>query len=110
MRAETLEAREEGRLSVMQEIRAEQHVYYRRTGMIRKKKMCVVRERLFLGKLAITPHYEYEHLLDEHIDKEELGMVAEAVRTLAGLPDLTSVGVKVLEKSAGSLSKRRPKS
>lgn len=93
------EAREEGRRSVLEDLHVEREVFVRRKGIVRKRRLVVISERIVIGKLPITPFYEYERQFDEELDMKDLDVIANAARILTGLPDLTDVGLRVLSKA-----------
>lgn len=98
IKAEKMVSYEEGRLASREELAVEREVYTRRRGLVRKVKCIVISERILFGGLPITPFYEQERPFDEHIDGNELGMAADVVRGLAGLPDLKKMGLRVIQK------------
>ncbi len=99
IRAEKLESYHEGRIATKGELTVERNSYVKQKGIIHKVESVVITERILLEGIPITPFYEQEHRVDEHIDARELGLVADKIRVMAGLPDLTKMGFGVIQKS-----------
>lgn len=97
LRAEKAESYHQGKLAAKEEISVERNEYIRRHGIFRKQKSMVISERIIFEGIPITPFYDHERPFDEHIDASELGMAADAVRVMAGLPDLSKMGFRITQ-------------
>ena len=79
MRIEAVRERtiRETREEVFSDLRPEQNISVRTTGLIVKKKWLVISERLRYRDLPISGWVEHQILLDEELDKETLKAIAE---------------------------------
>jgi len=101
----------EGKEAAFHEFHIERHPYTVQEGIFRKKYYLLIKERLMLKDIPLSPFWEHKILVAENLDSEAINAVTNALANVAdkllGISDLRKIVLDVLATRVGRVLKGR---